>query len=150
VTVALYSGEAFDPAAMPGYGCSIFINVTKDDSMDVQLRGFACLDVAGCFLSLGLLPIILFLQINSLPKRLTDEALITRSGKSIPWNQFTKATITHHYVKGSASSKGSYTGTRFNLTYPGGKLNFYTMRVANNNEVVQFITSHLPANIITT
>lgn len=115
--------------------------------MDVKLRGLGCLDVAGCFLSLGLLPVMTYLQINSLPKQLNEEALITRHGKAIPWSYFTTAKVTDLYVKGTASSKGSYTGTRFELKYPDGQLKFDTVRVENNTEVVQFINAHLPRNI---
>src|SRR5688500_3051486 len=110
--------------------------------MEVKIRGMGCVDTAGCFVSLGLIPIMIFMQINSLPRELTDEALITRNGKPIPWSAFTKAKITHQLVKATQRSKGTYQGTHFELSHPGGKLKFYTFRVANNEEVVSFITNH--------
>jgi hypothetical protein len=116
--------------------------------MEVKIRRWGCLETVGCVLSFGVLPLMLFLQINSLPRQLTADALITRSGKTIRWSEFTKAKITHHYVKASASSKGTYTGTHFDLSYDGGRLKFYTQRVANHSEVVAFITAHLPQNIV--
>jgi hypothetical protein len=116
--------------------------------MEVKIRRWGCLESAGCVLSFGVLPLMLFLQINNLPRQLTADALVTRSGKTIRWSEFTKAKITHHYVKATASSRGQYNGTRYELTYPGGILKFYTLRVANNTEVVEFIRTHLPPNVV--
>ena len=116
--------------------------------IEVKHKRFGCLDAAGCVLSLGLLPVILFFSARSTPKTLTNETMILSNGKSIRWNEFTNAKITHVNFKGSASSKGSYMGTRFDLKYPQGSIKFNTQRLENGVEVVNFITQHLPQQIV--
>ncbi len=117
--------------------------------MDVKVRGAGCLDVLGCFLSLGVLPIMLMMQTRSIPRQVTEEGFVTSSGKSIPWSQFTAAKVTHYYVKASNLSKGSYTGTRFELRHADGTLKFTSSRIINGKEVIDFILSHLPPDIVT-
>ena len=116
--------------------------------IEVKHRPFGCLDAAGCVLSLGFLPLMLFFQRRSTPQTLTNEGMTLSNGKTIRWNEFTDARITHVNFKGSASSKGSYMGTRFDLKHPQGSVKFNTQRLENGVEVVNFITQHLPQGIV--
>jgi hypothetical protein len=106
------------------------------------------MDMAGCVLSLGLLPVIIFFSARSTPKSLTNDAMILSNGKSIRWNEFTSARITNVNFKGSSSSKGTYLGTRYELKYPNGSVKFGTQRLENGVEVVNFINQHLPPQIV--
>jgi hypothetical protein len=116
--------------------------------MEVKFRKWGCLDSVGCVLSLGLLPLFLWLNRRGTPVRLTEEEMILSNGQRIPWNSFTSVKATQMYFKGTRSSKGSYTGTRFNMKHSGGKVNFATSRVENEREVVQFILSHVPRQVV--
>lgn len=116
--------------------------------MEVKYRRFGCLDGIGCVFSLGLLPLLLWFSMRQSPTQLTEQEMILSNGKRIPWDQFTSAKATDMYFKGSASSKGAYMGTRFNLKHAGGTIKFSTNRMDNGREVVQYIYNHVPPHLL--
>jgi hypothetical protein len=110
--------------------------------MEVQFRPLGCLDYLGCVLSLGFLPLFLWFYRRQLPARLTEEAMVLRSGKEIPWSQFTRAKATKFYY-GNA-----FIGTRYELWHPTGKVEIGTDKVQNAQAVEQFVLSHLPRSAV--
>jgi hypothetical protein len=102
----------------------------------VERKG--CLWTAGGVLSLGLMPLLLRAHERQLPATLTDEEMVLRNGKRIPWSQFTGATGTKVYLE------KTYVGTRWILKHPGGKVVIQTNQIHDPDQVMEFIMSHLP------
>jgi hypothetical protein len=110
--------------------------------MDVTYRSKGCLDIFASVLSLGLLPLMLWLQRQRMPAQLTDELMILHNGTQIPWSAYTKATATKVFLN------RRYIGTRFVFTHPSGKVELPTDRVEQPQVVTDFILRHLPPHLL--
>lgn len=110
-------------------------------SLKVELKPLGCLGVVGAVFSFGLLPLVVRAQEKQFPALLTDEGMSLRNGARIAWKAFTRVHATDFFVE------GKYVNCTYELWHTAGKVHFPARRVANIDEVVQFIASHLPPGV---
>ena len=112
--------------------------------MDVKLKEFGCVEQAGCLFSFGLMKLFVKSLEKKIPVQLTEQEMIFGDGKTIRWQDVTKAKVTRVLW----GKRKVYLETIFDLKHANGKIKFGTRRVANEPEVVQFIKGHLPAEAV--
>jgi hypothetical protein len=88
--------------------------------------------------SLGITPLMLRRLDRQLPAQLTDDEMVLRNGRRIPWSQFTDAKGTQVYFE------ESYIGTRWILRHTGGRVEIPTDKIHDPEEVMKFILSRIP------
>lgn len=110
--------------------------------MDIQFRPLRGLDYVASVLSWGLWPFMIWRYKRQLPIRLTEEAMIFRDGREVPWSDFKRLKVTHQYYG------QTYVGTRVELWHSTGKVEIDTDKVRHADAVVQFLSSHLPRVVI--
>lgn len=101
-----------------------------------------CVWVAGAVLSLGLLPLLNRRADRQAPVRLTEDEMVLRNGRRIPWSTFNRVTATDVYL-GSGLSK-RYVRTVYALKYPEGTIRLATDSLRDADRVVDFVLSHVP------
>lgn len=108
----------------------------------IPLNG--CINVMLSVLTLGVFPLGYYIQTRSWPKSVDEQGLMTRGGKRIAWNEFTKMTrVLTRVTRGSSS-----TVERFELLSPKGKVVIVVYRLVDGQAVFDFITQHLPPHLI--
>ncbi len=113
----------------------------RSAELSVHLRPSGCVDMAVAVGSFGMVPVYLYFYRRKMPGRLTEEAMILRDGTVVPWGRFKRTKRTDIYY----GPREVFTGSRYQLWYEGGKVQFGTPMLANADPVVAFIFSHLPA-----
>jgi hypothetical protein len=112
--------------------------------MEVKLRPAlpGCLGIGLGMMSLGLIPwMIRNNDRNFFPASVDDEAVVTRTGKRILWSEFTKV---RKVVIDRGMSK--YT-LEYHFDSPKGRVAFHRGRIANIEEVLQFVWAQIPAQM---
>lgn len=109
--------------------------------MKVELKPLGCLGVIGAVFSLGLLPLVVRAQEKQFPALLTEEGMSLRNGARVAWAAFTRVHATDFFVE------GKHINCTYELWHKGGKVHFPARRIANIDDVVQFIANHLPPGV---
>jgi hypothetical protein len=108
----------------------------------IRLNG--CMNLMLAVLTLGVFPLGYFIQTRSWPKRVDEGGLTTQGGKQIAWNEFTKITkVSTRVTRGSSSTVEHY-----ELFSPKGKVIVAVYRLVDGAQVFEFITSHLPPQLL--
>jgi hypothetical protein len=108
----------------------------------IPLNG--CMNVLLAVLTLGVFPLGYYIQTRSWPKWVDEQGLVTRGGKRIAWNEFTKMTrVLTRVTRGSSS-----TVERFDLFSSKGKVSIVVYRLVDGQAVFDFITQHLPPQLL--
>lgn len=106
--------------------------------MDVQIKPMSKLVmfILGVF-TLGTAPLAIKMTERKWPKRLDEDGLVTRAGKRIRWDEFTKT------VK-VVTRSGPVITERYDLHSSNGQVQFVAHRLENSEAVFQYIWDHLP------
>ncbi len=110
--------------------------------MDVKIKPLSCcMKVTLGVLTLGLMPLFLWLNSRHWPKHVDEKGLVTYNDTQVDWNAFTKITkvITR---QGSATLSEHY-----ELKYPKGKVVVAPYRLENGDQVMDYIWQHLPEQV---
>jgi hypothetical protein len=96
-----------------------------------------CLNVFLGVVTLGVAPLSKVIVERSWPKTLDEQGVVTRGGKRIAWNEFTKVVkvITH---------MRTITTERYELRSPKGKVTIVPYRLVDGQAVWQYAQKHLP------
>jgi hypothetical protein len=109
--------------------------------MDVKIIPLSgCMQLILGIFTLGVAPLAIWLQERKWPKSLDEQGLVTRSGKQIPWNEFTKI----ERVITTAGSGSGVTTERFELQSGQGNVYIVLHRLENGPEVLNYIWERLP------
>jgi hypothetical protein len=98
-----------------------------------------CMQIILAVFSLGIGPLMISMQERSWPQLVDEQGLVTRGGKRIAWNEFTKAT---KVITRIGSSDG--TTVHYELRYPQGKVIVMVHRLQNGQQVADYILNRLP------
>jgi hypothetical protein len=107
----------------------------------VPLSG--CLQVILAVFTLGVAPLLISMGERSWPKLVDDQGLVTRGGKRIPWNEFTKVTKVVTRI-----GSGGGTTEHYELRSKQGKVIVPTYRLQDGEKVVDFILNRLPESAL--
>ena len=108
----------------------------------IRLNG--CMNLLLAVLTLGVFPLAYFIQTRSWPKLVDEAGLITKGGKRIAWNEFTKITrVVTRVTRGSSSTVEHY-----ELRSPKGKVIVAVYRLVDGQQVFDYITRHLPPQLL--
>lgn len=110
--------------------------------MEIRLRPGGCAEKLAAVFSFGLSVLVLRSYRRQLPARLTDDSMLLRDGREIPWNRFTRIQATDVYYR------RVFIGTRYQLWYQGGKNEFATNKIEDSQAVVAFVIAHLPPGVV--
>lgn len=103
------------------------------------------LPLSGCTMfllgvfTLGIAPIAIKLKERNWPKRVDEQGLLTRGGKFIAWNEFTRIEKVITRIQGS-----SVTTERYDLHSPKGKVSIVVHRLVDGDKVLQYVWERLP------
>lgn len=109
--------------------------------MEVQI-----IPISGCMmfflgvLTLGIAPLSIKLKERNWPKRLDEQGVLTRSGKFIAWDEFTKIEKVITRIQGS----GVTTTERYDVHSPKGVVSIVPHRLVNGEKVLQYVLERLP------
>jgi hypothetical protein len=107
--------------------------------MEVQIvKTSGCMTLVLGVFTLGVAPLAIWLQQRNWPARLDEEGLVTRGGKRIVWEEFTRA------VRVVTRIASGVTVERIELHSPKGKVLVPGERLVDGQRVVQYILEHLP------
>jgi hypothetical protein len=98
-----------------------------------------CMQVFLGVMTLGVAPLAIYLQMRSWPSLVDEQGLVTRGGKRIAWQEFTKITR----VRTQVSSGGSGV-EHFELKYAKGKVDVVVYRLVDGQQVLDYVSAHLP------
>ncbi len=104
--------------------------------------------MSGCMMlflgvfTLGIAPISIKLKERNWPKRVDEQGLLTRSGKQIAWNEFTKIEKVITRVQGTITE-------RYDLHSPKGTVSIVVHRLVDGDKVLQYIWEQLPEHVKT-
>ncbi len=111
--------------------------------MEVKIvKSQGCLMALLGVLTLGLGPLMVYLQQRQWPARLDAAGVTTRGGKFIPWTAFTRVTRTTTRVTLGAAVE------RYDLYAPAGHVIVPPGRLVNGQQVVAYLLAHLPAELL--
>jgi hypothetical protein len=110
-------------------------------SVEIRFRQLSCVDYVASGLSCGCLPALLLFYWWRLPARLTEEGVVLRSGRLVPWGNFRRAQATDFYYH------GVFRGTRYQLWHTAGRVEIDTDRIRDPEAVVRFLRDHLPPTV---
>ncbi len=102
-----------------------------------------CLQVFLGIMTLGVAPLLAWLNQRSWPKTVDEQGLITRGGKRIAWNEFTRATkVVTRIGRSSTATK------HFELKSPKGRVVVAPYRLENGGKVLEYVWQRLPEKAI--
>ncbi|MBK8794105.1 MAG: hypothetical protein IPN59_13505 [Holophaga sp.] len=104
----------------------------------IPLNG--CMQVFLAVMTLGVAPLMVWLNERSWPKSVDEQGLLTRGGVKIPWSDFSKITRVVTRI-GNTSS----TTEHFELVHPKGKVVVTVYRLENGQKILDYIWQRLPA-----
>ena len=109
--------------------------------MDVKIRPLSgCLTIFLAVVTLGVAPLMQWINERGWPKQVDEQGLLTRGGKRIAWGEFTRVVKVHTQV-----TRGSSAGVEhFELFYPKGKVVVAVYRLENGDNVFNYIWQRLP------
>lgn len=117
---------------------SAVIFLRKQQKMDVRTKPLSksVMFLLGVF-TLGAAPIAIKLTERKWPKLVDEDGLVTRAGKRIRWDEFTK-------IVKVVTRSGPVITERYELRSSNGRVQFVAHRVENSEAVFQYIWDHLP------
>jgi len=106
--------------------------------MDVHVKPLSksVMFMLGVF-TLGVAPIAIKLAERKWPELVDEDGLVTRAGKRIRWDEFTK-------VVKIITRSGPVITERYELRSSNGRVQFVAHRLENSEAVFQYIWEHLP------
>ncbi len=109
--------------------------------MDVKIKAVpGCMQFFLAVVTLGIYPLMAWLNLRNWPKSLDDQGLVTRAGTRIAWSAFTKITkVITDIQRGAAKTE------HFELTYPKGKVIVAPYRLEDGGQVFDYVWQRLPA-----
>lgn len=105
--------------------------------------------ISGCaqiflgVVTLGMAPLIGWLNERSWPKEVDEKGLVTRGGTRIDWKEFTKATKVITNI-GRTGAKTEH----YELLSSKGRVVVAAYRLVSGNDVLEFVLRHLPASAV--
>lgn len=113
--------------------------------MEVQVAPMSgCTTILLGIFTLGIAPLSIKLTERKWPKRVNEQGLLTRGGKFIAWNEFTKIEKVITRIEGS-----SVTTERYDLHSPKGVVSIVPHRLVDGNKVLQYVWERLPEHVRT-
>jgi len=110
--------------------------------MDVQTKGSTtCLMVFLGVLTLGVGPLLVWMQQRNWPRRVDEGGITTRSGKHVPWQSFTHMTYSRTRIQ------AGYEVERYDLYGPKIHVIVPTERLVDGPQVVETIFRYLPERV---
>jgi hypothetical protein len=107
--------------------------------MDVKIMPVSgCLKVFLGVMTLGVAPLMGWLNERKWPKSVDEQGLVTRGGTRVPWSEFTKITKVITKVGGGKTE-------HFELSYPQGKIVVAPYRLVDGQQILDYIWQRLPA-----
>ncbi len=107
--------------------------------MDVKILPLnGCLQIILAVFTLGLAPLLTWLNERGWPKSLDEQGLTTRGGRRIAWSDFTRITE----VVTRLNSGG--TTVHYELKHPQGKVVVAVYRLQDGQQVFDYIWQRLP------
>lgn len=111
--------------------------------MNVKIAPLSsCMQVFLSVVTLGVFPLMKWLNERRWPKSVDEQGLTTRGGTHIAWNEFTRATN----VITNIGRTGAQT-EHYELNSPKGKVVVAAYRLENGAQVFEYIWQHLPEQI---
>jgi hypothetical protein len=108
--------------------------------MEIKIKPVpGCLNIILAVLTLGVYPLAAWLTARNWPKSVDEQGLVTRGGKRLPWNEFTKITKVITNINQSAAKTEHY-----ELFHPGGKVIVAEYRLENGAQIMDYIWNRLP------
>jgi hypothetical protein len=108
--------------------------------MDVRIKPLSgCMQIFLGVMTLGVAPLMTWLNERNWPKSLDEQGLVTRGGFQINWNEFTKITKVITNI-GRTGAKTEH----YELRHPKGKVIVAVYRLENGSQVFDYIWGHLP------
>jgi hypothetical protein len=98
-----------------------------------------CMNIFLTVFTLGVYPLLGWLNQRNWPKSMDDQGLVTRGGSRIAWEKFTK--VTRVVTKVARTGPGT---EHFELQYSNGKVVLAPYRLQNGSQVLDFVMRHLP------
>lgn len=106
--------------------------------MEVKIVAVSgCLRVFLGVMTLGVAPLMAWINERNWPNLIDQQGLVTRGGTRIGWNEFTKITKVFTKVGGTETE-------HFELASPKGKVVVATYRLVNGEQVLNYIWQRLP------
>ena len=111
--------------------------------MEVKIKPLpGCLQIVLAVLTLGVAPLMAWLNQRQWPKLVDDQGLVSRGGSRIAWAEFTKITRVITNIGRSGGKTEHY-----ELRYPKGKIVVAEYRLVDGEQVFDYIWQRLPAGI---
>ncbi len=102
-----------------------------------------CLQVFLAVFTLGVAPLLISMGERNWPKLVDDQGLVTRGGKRIAWNEFTRVTKVVTRI-----GAGGGTTEHYELRSKQGKVIVPTYRLQDGAQVVDYIVNRLPESAL--
>ncbi len=108
--------------------------------MEVRIKPIpGCANIFLSFITLGVYPLMAWLNFRNWPKLVDEQGLVTRSGTHIDWRGFTKITKAF-----TTMNRGAVRTEHYELRHAGGKVIVAEYRLENGPQVFEYIWRHLP------
>ncbi len=108
--------------------------------MDVKIVPTSgCLQVFLGIMTLGIAPLMGWLNERGWPKSVNEQGLTTRGGTQIAWNEFTKVTRVITRIGNTGS-----TTEHFELSSPKGRVVVAPYRLVDGEKIINYIWQRLP------
>jgi hypothetical protein len=98
-----------------------------------------CANVFLSLVTLGVYPLMAWLNLRGWPQAVDEQGLVTRAGTKIAWNEFTKITKVITRI-----GRTSATTTHYELQSPKGKVVVAPYRLKDGDKVFDYVWQHLP------
>jgi hypothetical protein len=108
--------------------------------MEVKIKPIpGCAQVFLGLVTLGVAPLMAWLNERNWPRSVDEQGLVTRAGTSIAWNDFTKVTRVITTI-GRTGTKTEH----YELKHPKGKVILAAYRLVDGDQVFDYAWQHLP------
>ena len=108
--------------------------------MEIKIKPLSgCVQILLGILTLGMAPLMAWLNERHWPKLADEQGRVTRGGTRIAWNEFTKITKVITNI-----NRGAATTEHYELRYAKGKVVVAVYRLENGPQVFEYIWQHLP------
>ncbi len=112
--------------------------------MDVRIIPISgCLQVFLGVVTLGVAPLLGWLNERNWPKKVDEQGLTTRAGTQIRWSEFTRATKVITRI-----GQTSATTEHFELRWPKGRVVVAPYRLEDGAKVMEYVWQHLPESAV--
>ena len=108
--------------------------------MEVKIKPVpGCANIFLSVVTLGVYPLMAWLNLWNWPKSVDEQGLVTHSGSRIAWQDFTKITKVF-----TTMNRGAVRTEHYELRHAGSKVIVAEYRLENGAQVVDYIWRHLP------